>query len=560
MSADSQPPDPLSLDDTALPCSATITSREQAIDFLLGRINFERTPSVPYGERQLKLDRMRQLLNRLGSPDAGLPIVHVAGTKGKGSTSALVAAILAEAGYDAGLFSSPHLEAIEERFAINGQAIAASELVTLTERLRPVVEAMDREAAEQADDSLSPTYFELTTALALMHFAERGVDLAVLEVGLGGRLDSTNVCQPVVSVITSISFDHTKQLGNTLAEIAGEKAGIIKPGVPVLCGPMLPEPQEVIAGVARQHGSRLIVAGEDFEFDYQIGPVAEDNAHRGQIAFRSRDREELFELSPTPLGMLGEHQGANAALALATIIELRHQGWLVSSEAMRLGLAQHSLPARVEVICRRPTVILDVAHNVAAAEALAEVLQSHFPTTERTLLLAATREKDVAGIARVLVPHFQHIVVTEYVENPRAVPTARLAEIVEAEVLRLKETDAFTSGSKTVEPNEQVVNPRRRASSILETEPKPGQPAASAVGSESSDQNLNFGILKVQQEADPRLAWQMVQATLHRESLACVTGSFFIAAELRPVLLATCGEDFGPGDEPVEPQPEPGNN
>lgn len=503
------PTSPQPADDAAPPYSATITSREQAIDFLLGRIDFERMPSVPYGERQLKLDRMRQLLNRLGNPDAGLPIVHVAGTKGKGSTSTLIAGILSEAGYDTGLFSSPHLTSIEERFAVNGQPIPAAELVTLTEQLRPVVQAMDREATELSDDSLRPTYFELTTALALMHFAERGVDLAVLEVGLGGRLDSTNVCQPVVSVITSISFDHTKQLGNTLAEIAGEKAGIIKPGVPVLCGPMLPEPRKVIADVARQHGCRLITAGEDFQFEYQVGSRDDDQSLQGHISFRFSDREEQFELTATPLGMLGKHQAANAALALATIVELRHQGWLVSSEAMRLGLARHSLPARVEVIRHHPTVILDVAHNVAAAEALVDVLHTHFPKGQRTLLLAATREKDVAGIVRVLLPHFEKIVVTEYVENPRAVPTARLAKIVAAELEK-----------------------------------------ANGAGTTS----------QVIQEPNPQRAWQRVQATLHPQSLACVTGSFFIAAELRRVLLATDGEDLGPECELAERRPEPNNN
>lgn len=472
--------------DSALPCSTTITCRRQAIDFLLGRINYERTATVPYSQRQLKLDRMRKLLNRLGNPDAGLPIVHVAGTKGKGSTSALVAAILSEAGYETGLFSSPHLESIEERFSINGQPISADELIALTERLRPVVEAMDREATTNSDSSLSPTYFELTTALALMHFAERNVDLAVLEVGLGGRLDSTNVCQPVVSVITSISFDHTKQLGNTLAEIAGEKAGIIKPGVPVLCGSMLPEPQAVIADVARQHGCRLQVAGVDFQHQYSVERSV------GRISFRYRNDQEDFQLAPTPFGMLGAHQAANAALALATVAELRRQGWLVSTEAMRRGLAKISMPARVEVICRDPTIVLDVAHNVASAEALVEVLQAQFTEADRTLLVAVSRDKDVAGIVRTLVPHFSRIVVTEYCENPRAVPTAKLTEIVRQEVDRISGDHAVT---------------------------------------------------EVLQEPDPLQAWKKVQATLRTGSLACVTGSFFIAAELRRVLLATCSAD-----------------
>ncbi len=255
-------------DDAAASYRAGDARHVAALDFLLGRINYERAVVLPYGQRQLKLDRMRQLLTRLGNPDAGLPIVHVAGTKGKGSTAALVGSILQAAGYRVGLFSSPHLESIEERFAVNGEACPGDDFVELVDRLRPVVMAMDREAESVGDSSLSPTYFELTTALALMHFVKRKVDIGILEVGLGGRLDSTNVCQPAVTVITSISLDHTKQLGDTLELIAAEKAGIVKPGVPVLCGPLEEGPRKVIAEIAQQHGCRMLEAGHDFTHGY----------------------------------------------------------------------------------------------------------------------------------------------------------------------------------------------------------------------------------------------------------------------------------------------------
>ena len=263
-----------------LPVSGTATNspalqhpaRDAAVDWLMGRINYERAAVIPYQERQLKLDRMRQLLTRLGQPDAGMKIIHVAGTKGKGSTSAMIAAVLSAAGYRAGVFSSPHLARIEERFAVDGEACTAAEIVALVNRMQPVVRAMDDEAIDEGEPMGGPTYFDLTTAMALLHFVERQVDAAILEVGLGGRLDSTNVCLPAVSVITSISFDHMKQLGNTLAAIAREKAGIIKPGVPVVCGVSEPEAQAVIAGVAREHGCRLIQIGRDFHYVYSVSP------------------------------------------------------------------------------------------------------------------------------------------------------------------------------------------------------------------------------------------------------------------------------------------------
>ncbi|MGE3243073.1 MAG: folylpolyglutamate synthase/dihydrofolate synthase family protein, partial [Pirellulales bacterium] len=236
-----------------------IPSRRDAAErWLLDRINFERTLVAPYNERQLKLDRMRTLLVRLGQPDAGLKIIHVAGTKGKGSTSAMIAAVLTAAGYRTGVFSSPHLEGIEERFVVDGAQCSAAEFVSLVDQLRPVVAAMDAEALAAGDAHGGPTYFECTTAIALLLFAERKVEAVVLEVGLGGRLDSTNVCLPVVSVITGIGFDHMQQLGYTLAAIAGEKAGIIKPGVPVVTGVTHPEPLAVIERVAQEHGCRLI--------------------------------------------------------------------------------------------------------------------------------------------------------------------------------------------------------------------------------------------------------------------------------------------------------------
>ena len=229
---------------------------DQALSFLLERIDYERSVAVPYRRREYRLARMRELLRRIGHPERGQRIVHIAGTKGKGSTAAMLAAMLTSAGYRVGLFTSPHLERLEERFSIGGVDCPKEIFCELVNRLRPVVGEMDRLA--QRHGELGPTYFELTTAIALLYFAEAGVDFSVLEVGMGGRLDSTNVCRPCCCAITTISYDHTRQLGSTLEAIAGEKAGIIKPGIPVVSGVEDASAAAVIHRIAEERGAPLV--------------------------------------------------------------------------------------------------------------------------------------------------------------------------------------------------------------------------------------------------------------------------------------------------------------
>jgi dihydrofolate synthase/folylpolyglutamate synthase len=467
---------------TNLAAQTTDDSRRQdALDWLLGRINYERTIAIPYPQRQLKLDRMRQLLNRCGNPDVGMKIVHVAGTKGKGSTSAFVAAVLQAAGYRTGVFSSPHLERIEERFTVDGAACTAAEFVDLVDRMRPVARTMDEEASHT--DSDGPTYFELTTAMALQHFADRQVDVAVLEVGLGGRLDATNVCLPAVAVITSISHDHTRQLGNTLAQIAREKAGIIKPGVPVISGVTDEEPRQAIAEVAREHGCRLVELERHFQVQYESRPQHSSNDRWRGIQFRFDAAPEACELINVRLGMFGRHQAANAAVAIATLLELRKQGWSISEESIRLGLASARLPARVEFFPGRPSVVVDTAHNPASARALAETLQEEFPPGRRTLLLSISRDKDVKSIVAALVPHFDRFVVTEFQENPRAVGRTRLGALVRAQL------GALGWAGEVL---------------VCDTPPR---------------------------------AWEQALASAAEDELVVIAGSFFLAAELRPLVL-----------------------
>lgn len=473
-----------------MPDAVPLNRHAAALEFLLGRINYERVAVLPYGERQLKLDRMRTLLNRLGNPDAGLPIVHVAGTKGKGSTSALVAAILHAAGYDVGVYSSPHLERLEERFAINGVPCSADELVALVDRIRPIIQQMDDEGAAANDATQLPTFFEITTALALMYFADRRVDAVVLEVGLGGRLDSTNVCQPAVTVVTSISLDHTKQLGDTTAKIASEKGGIIKHGVPVVLGTLDDSAHAVLLEIARQHGARVIDARRDFEAIYRAPHEVDAHAAAGEIDFSAGSGEQRFMLEGAPLRMLGQHQAANAAVALAVALELRRQGWLISTDAMRAGLAEATLPGRIEVIGRRPTVVLDVAHNVASVAALVDSLRESFAATERLLIFAASKDKDAPGMLRVLLPHFQRVIATEFQENPRAIPAEQIAEWCREEKARL------------------------------------GQAA-------DADHVRTCPL--------PTDGWRLALEWSKPDQLLCITGSFFIAAELRGLAAAAAG-------------------
>jgi dihydrofolate synthase / folylpolyglutamate synthase len=545
--------------------SCSLARRETAMQFLDGRIDYERAQSMPCSEEAFKLDRMRELLRRLGNPQDKMAIVHVAGTKGKGSTSAMIAAMLSAAGYRTGLFTSPHLNRIEERIAINGQPCSAEELTELVERVRPHVEEMDggegrgargeETAAPNPEIPKSPnpqipsgpTYFEILTAMALDCFRRREVDAAVLEVGLGGRLDSTNVCSPRVSIITSISFDHTKQLGETLAAIAAEKGGIIKPGVPVISGVDADEPREVIRRIARQNGCRLVELGVDFDFVYhppghlERGPSParldylelENEKPRPVVAESAASATTGRGFTCIEIGLLGRHQAANAAVALATIAELRQQGWTIPEAAIRRGLAEVVWPARVEVVARRPTVVLDAAHNVASVAALLEVLGESFSASRRLLIFATTLEKDHRGMLQQLLPRFDHIIFTRYSNNPRSVPPEELLAL--AEELR------------TVSPLPLGEGPGVRATSSGQWPVASGQTTEGREerGERRGTQSPNLQISKspnsnpqLEVLATPAAAWDAIRRLATPDDLICITGSFFLASEMRAEIAA----------------------
>jgi dihydrofolate synthase/folylpolyglutamate synthase len=415
-------------------------SYEQAINFWYDRINYEQRSPKP---SDLKLDRMRALLNVLGNPQDRLRIVHVAGSKGKGSTSALLASVLRQAGYRTGLFTSPHLEHVAERIQVDGEPISPPELAGIMNDVKAAVATLDR----QASDGGGVTFFEVATALGFVHFVRRRVDVALVEVGLGGRFDSTNVCRPLLSIITSISFDHTEQLGYTLASIAREKAGIVKPGRPVLSGVTAPEARQVIETICRERGAPLRQIHTDFRFIHTPGCIAPDRTRRARVQVTTERRAwPILEL-----GLLGEHQAANAALAIAAVEQLNQLGLDIPDRAVALGLAAVIWPARLEVFARQPLVVLDCAHNLASAQALVDTLDSSFPLSKagvsrRLLIFAGSRDKDLAGMLALLGPRFDHLYLTRFGHSPRAVEPEELARIV-AQVGDLPHTVCATAAT-----------------------------------------------------------------------------------------------------------------
>lgn len=466
-----------------------IVDRDSAMAFLLGRINHERKTDAPYRDSVFKLDRMRSLLGRLGDPHLRLPAVHIAGTKGKGSTAAMVAAALTASGRRTGLYTSPHLHALEERMAVDGEHCPSPEMVVHARRVAEVVEAMDAEADAAGDDTGRPTYFEATTAMAWLHFLAREVEIAVLEVGLGGRLDSTNLCRPIVSVITSISLDHVRQLGGTLSAIAMEKAGIIKPGTPVVSGVTDPEPAEVIERRAAECGSRLWRLGRDFDFHYRPGDSARQPGRLDYIAIGSQPPCVLQGLE---VGLIGRHQAHNAAVAVCALARLNEAGWTVEESALRQGFREARCPARIEILPElpqaAPTVVLDVAHNVASMQALCATLQERFAGRPLRMVFAASNDKDVAGMLTVIWPHLEQIVLTQFRSNPRSVDIPTLLNI---------------------------------AGQVAETAGPAGP--------------------KVKTAPDAEEAWHVAVRGAGSGHVVCVCGSFFIAAEVRTALAAIGG-------------------
>lgn len=372
------------------------------------------------------LQRIEALLACVDNPHRKFQVIHVAGSNGKGSIAATVAEGLRQAGYTTGLYTSPHLQRYNERIQVNGQPASDDELSALVARLQPAV-------TELAATDDSPTEFDVGTALAFLHFAEEGVDVAVVETGLGGRLDSTNVVDPVLSIITSITYDHANVLGPTLAHIAKEKAGIIKPGRPVLLAPQPVESLEVLLAAANdQQAQATYVAAHDDTLLPANAAIATYeplawHLQGGQVAVHS---PHLAQKATYDVGMLGPHQLPNGAVAATALHMLQNTLPKLQKRHIAAALLQAKMPGRLEIVERDPYILLDGAHNASGAEALAAALRKFFANRPVTLVCGVSQDKAAEHILKPFASHVQYIIATQAVSSRFGTwPAQKLAQI-----------------------------------------------------------------------------------------------------------------------------------
>ncbi len=401
-----------------------IEETQAALEYLHSLTDYSLMRNLRFSEEKFDLSRMRALLTACGEPQRACAVIHVAGTKGKGSTSVLIAAGLQAAGYRVGLYTSPHLLTYGERIQVNRQMISSTELAELVMELRPLAEEIGQ-----------ITKFELTTAAAFLYFARQAVDVAVIEVGLGGRLDATNVVEPLVSVITSVSYDHMNVLGHSLTAIAGEKAGIIKPGRPVVVSPQKEEALEAIEAIAVQRDAALTLVGREVCFAGR----AEQRSLDGQSLYvwhaEQQERMDAFlegqgnwQPLTLRLALLGEHQVQNAATAYAALCVAAEQGLRVTDAAIADGFAAACWPGRFELLRREPPVVIDSAHNRDSALRLRLALDDYFPARPVVLVFGVSADKDVPGMFAELMPRVSRLVAAQ-AGTQRAMPVEELVAL-----------------------------------------------------------------------------------------------------------------------------------
>jgi dihydrofolate synthase/folylpolyglutamate synthase len=388
---------------------------QTSLNRVLGLTNYERLPGSAYTSVAFNLQRMSDLLKQLGNPHLKQPSVHVAGTKGKGSTSAMIASSLTTSGYRTGLFTSPHLHTIRERIAINGDPITEDDFSSALEGIWDVIETINTKVPENPI-----TTFEALTALAFMYFSKKGVEFQVLEVGLGGRLDATNIVKPEVSVITSLSLDHTDILGDTLQKIAREKAGIIKSKVPLITANQQPEALTVLEEVSENQSASITLIGRDVTFKR-----TDFNSEMQEMQIAGTILDRPFE-HHVRIPLLGMHQLENAALAITTLECLRSKGYPIPYDGIYHGMANVLWPGRLEQLQDNPRIIIDGAHNTWSAKKLREALDEYYKYNSLHLIVGFSSDKDLTGMINEWAP-LSSTVITTQSRHPRSVNPENMA-------------------------------------------------------------------------------------------------------------------------------------
>ena len=362
---------------------------DEAMKYLFARTDYEKETRVRYNKTTFNLARMENLLRMVGNPHTKINTVHIAGTKGKGSTATMLAKMLESNNYRVGLYTSPHVLDLHERIVINSKMITRSQMLNLMNRIYAPVERLSKTEA--------PSFFEIMTALAFMHFADEQVDIAVIETGLGGRLDSTNVIRPEVVGITSLSIDHQDQLGTTIGAIAAEKAGVFKRGVPIITVEQVPAAMKVLESEAVRMKAPLMVTGRDIDFSHRFETSREEGPHT-RICLTTANSK--FEHLRVPLR--GTHQAINCGLALAMLDKLKEKGYKIDNEKAKQGLNEVSLAGRMEMICDNPRILIDAAHNADSIRALMHAIGQNVPYDSMVVIFGCNVDKDIDGMLREL--------------------------------------------------------------------------------------------------------------------------------------------------------------
>ena len=423
-----------------------ITSYPRALRYLSRLSDFERMRIVRYTSQNFDLDRMRGLLRKMGDPQKRFRSVHVAGTKGKGSTCAMAAAMLQGNGYRVGLYASPHLNDVRERITVNGTPITQADFIRFVREIEPLV----------AKAKLTPTYFDVLTAIAFRHFAEQKVDLAVVETGLGGRLDSTNVLLPEVTAITSISKDHTAQLGHTLTAIATEKAGIFKAGIPAVIAPQEPAVEAALRKVADAADAPLDTLGGSIEFSYRFEASRLLGRHNRVCLTTDASK---FEHLACPL--LGEHQAINLGVALAILDKLKARGFPINDQRATEGLEGVVMPGRMETIGHNPRVVVDCAHNAASIDAMLKAIGQNVSYDSLVVIFGCCSDKDVDGMLQRITCGADKVIFTKVNNIRSADPHDLSAKYVEryGKMSQVAETleEAFDIARRAVSKEDLIV-------------------------------------------------------------------------------------------------------